>query len=336
MNRECLNPPQILQKMIFPRIEETRAAVENTSISERDVATQCFLDLLTWFRVVILQDAVFLRKQFPSLNLWRQSPFNHSAFEEFSNNLFHEASFGEDPKYVQISKTMPKMAQLMQDHQQNIMSNLLTYHQSSEGHRNKIQAQLNEHTNILKPLSLFLQRLTQGGVQLRTQLALDDVDIDLTTPSSSSNPSNPVGLPSNPVGLLTASHSPDDSVVQYQLNANIATIPALWEEYDQGIMSASSMSRGPSIRELNDRFGIKWRRVDPYRKQYARRRHIWEAILRASENLAFPPEIVAEKMERWRSNHNYSLNKVNTLLSTIAPDAPGLWGENDIELRHMI
>jgi Transcriptional activator of glycolytic enzymes/Centromere DNA-binding protein complex CBF3 subunit, domain 2 len=316
--------------MIFPRIEETRAAVENTSISKRDVATQCFLDLLIWFRVVILQDAVFLRKHFPFLNLWRRPPFNHSVFDEFANNLLHEANFGEDLRYVQIAKAVPKVAQLMQDHQQNIISSLSTYHQSSETHRNQIQAQLAEYTDVLKLMSMLVQRLSQDGIQLRTRVTLDNEDIGFTARALTST--------SNSQSLAVNSTQPsDDPPIQYQLNANVITITALWEEYSQGIASSPGAIRGPSIRRLDEQFDNKWRRVDPYRKQYSRRRHIWEAILRASENLALPPEMVAEKMERWRLNRGGdSLLKVNNLLSAIPADEPGLWGEKDVELLQVV
>ena len=118
--------------MIFPYIEETRTAVESTPISNRDIATQCFLDLLTWFPVIILQDAIFLRKQFPQLNLWNRPPFKIPIFEEFSRNLLHEASFGQDPKFVQIAKAMPKMVQLLQDQQQNTMASLSTYQRKTQ------------------------------------------------------------------------------------------------------------------------------------------------------------------------------------------------------------
>ena len=47
LDRECLNSSENLRQMIFSRIEKTRAAVESTPLSNRDVATQCFLDLLT-------------------------------------------------------------------------------------------------------------------------------------------------------------------------------------------------------------------------------------------------------------------------------------------------
>ena len=57
LNRECLDPPQALQQMIFPRIEETRSIIENIPISRRDVATQCFLDLRQQWHLVQVEGA---------------------------------------------------------------------------------------------------------------------------------------------------------------------------------------------------------------------------------------------------------------------------------------
>src|SRR5579859_7306714 len=93
--------------MIFPRIEESRAAAGNLSMEQRDVAMQCFLDLMEWCRVILLQDIVFLREKFPSLPLWLKSPFNQPEFEEFSTRLLHEVKHGIDPMYIQIAKTVP-------------------------------------------------------------------------------------------------------------------------------------------------------------------------------------------------------------------------------------
>ena len=244
----------MLQQMIFPRIEETRAAVESVSVSNRDVATQCFLDLLAWFRIVILQDAVFLRKQFPFLNLWKHALFNHSDFEEYANNLLHEANFGEDPQYVQIAKIMPKLAQLMQDHQQNIMTTLATHHRASEQHKNQIQAQLDDHANMLKLLSQLMQCLGENDVELRTRLTLNNENISLAVSSVSSNSS--LNSARRPEAAASA-HISESSIVQYQLNASVVTITALWEEYDRGIVSPLNNTRGSSIRELDAQYDNK-------------------------------------------------------------------------------
>src|SRR5256885_13628448 len=202
--------------MIFPRIEETRSIIENIPISHRDVATQCFLELLTWFRVIILQDAVFLRERFPSLNLWLLAPFDHPLFEEFSGRLRHEADFGEDTKINQIRRTMPTVAQAMYDQHQNVLSTLLTYHQSGERHRNQIQTQLNDHTEILKPVAQVVRRLSHGGLQMRTQLTLDDLTV---TPSPPNRITNPVGAPE--ASGLARPRTSKRPVVQYQLDPKV-------------------------------------------------------------------------------------------------------------------
>lgn len=153
--------------------------------------------------------------------------------------------------------------------------------------------------------------------------------------SSSTGSSNPA----NPIGFITASESTsssEDPIIQYQLDMNVTTIPRLWEEYNQGLISISNAIRGPSIQDLDNRFGIKWRCVDPCRKRYARRRCIWEAIHRASKNLGMSYEVIVEKMERWRCNNHYSLQKVNDLLLKVKSGAPDLWGEKDVELLSII
>jgi len=320
--------------MIFPCIEETRSIIENIPISRRDVATQCFLELLTWFRVIILQDAVFLRERFPSLNLWLLPPFDHPLFEEFSGRLRHEADFGEDTKINQFRRTMPTVAQAMHGQHQNVLSTLLTYHQSSEQHRNQIQTQLNDHTEILKPVAQVVSRLSHGGLQMRTQFTLDDLAMASRTPSPPNRITDPVGAPE--ASGLARPRTSKRPVVQYQLDPKVTTIPQLWEEYDRGIISMPGAIRGPSIRYLDSEFDNDWRHIDPYRKQYTRRQHIWEAINRISENLNISPEVVAEKMERWRCNHRYSINRVNDILKAVIPGRPGPWGENDIELRNII
>ena len=71
----------------------------NNAKSERDqdIAVRCFMNLLRWLRVVLLQDAVFLRRKYPTLNIWLQSVFNNAMFENFARELLHEAEHGETP-----------------------------------------------------------------------------------------------------------------------------------------------------------------------------------------------------------------------------------------------
>jgi len=58
--RDCLEPPLELQRLIFPELDYSRAKNEQLGDDKMDTATITFLQLLEWFRIVILQDAIFL------------------------------------------------------------------------------------------------------------------------------------------------------------------------------------------------------------------------------------------------------------------------------------
>jgi hypothetical protein len=61
--------------------------------------------------------------------------------------------------------------------------------------------------------------------------------------------------------------------------------------------------------------------------------------MQASKNLNISPEIIAEKMDRWRQNHEYTLNRLNSILMDSRkqhPQQSGLWGNNDMDLLNVI
>lgn len=130
LDRECLTPPQELQQKVFPRLEETEAMNNAKSERDQDIATRCFMNLLRWFRVVLFQDAVFLRRKYPALNIWLKPIFNNPMFETFAQELLHETEHGETPHFVRISKAMPDLAHQLHEQHGNLMNTMSIYHQS--------------------------------------------------------------------------------------------------------------------------------------------------------------------------------------------------------------
>ena len=324
--------------MIFPRIEESRIIMENLPIERQDVATQCFLDFLEWCRVILLQDVVFLRQKFPLLSLWRKSPFNQPAFEDFSTRLLHEAKHGNDPMYIQIAKTIPHLAHLLQDQFGNTLDTINTHYNSSEIRMNRIETALNECLQHMKSMSSFTTRLLGEGLITRAVITVESDSLDNSDRNDRLR-NDRLLQSSTTVVDNSSSHSTsiqEISIPQYRLNPTIKTVIDLWEEYDRGFIPGIDMPRGPAIRDLNERFGVKWRVDDKCRKPYSRRKLIWDAILRASTNLNLPPDTVAEKIQRWQDNNKYSLNKIHNLLSTQSSGTTGIWGANDVELLHIV
>lgn len=345
--------------MFFPQIERVRAA-NDAKGDRQDCATGVYCDLLSWFRIVVPQDAVFLRLKYPQMPVWREHPFTHPLFENFATRLLDECKNGHEAQYVQVTRAMPVLASQLHAQYQNTMNTQATYHQSILTHNQQNHEQTRKSIlDELLPISLFFRSLFDSGVTLphmHLQLGL--------IPSESQASGSPSALVSNTfpalgariaapaattlatttatttAGVTAAVHQNDGEnqvVEQYRLAPYVKTVVQLWEEYDQGLPPRIGMPRGPSIRQLDEQFGVRWRQKDDYRKAYSRRRQIWEAVLRASRNLEMPLASVAERVDRWRMNENHSLNRLNSLLwescknRTNPPDS-GLWGERDVEL----
>lgn len=79
-------PPQGLLKCLFPWIEREAAAlaIRAQEPRSRDIALQQFLNMLSWLRTVILQDATILYSHHPSAPIFSYSPFNTKAFRQFA------------------------------------------------------------------------------------------------------------------------------------------------------------------------------------------------------------------------------------------------------------
>ena len=302
--------------------------IENMSIERRDVAAQSFLDLLELCRIVLLQDIIFLRPKFPSVSLWLNSPFNQSAFEDFSTRLLYEVEHGNDPMYIQIAKTIPHLSHLLRDRFNNTLDTINTHYNSNEIRMNRVEIILNECLQYIKPMSSFTTRLLGEDLIARIVITMESESDSL----DNSDRNNRL-LESSTIVIGNSASIEEIYISQYRLNPTIKMMIDLWEEYDRGFIPDIDMPRGSAIRDLNERFGVKWRVDDKCRKSYNRRKLIWEAILRVSTNLKLPPETVAEKIQRWQDNNKYSLNKIHNLLSA---NTIGIWGENDIELSRIV
>ena len=134
--------------------------------------------------------------------------------------------------------------------------------------------------------------------------------------------------------LISISESRSDSIEQYRLAIHVNTVVDLWREYKTDISPA-----GPFIQQLDEKFGAKWRTRDDCRKAYSRRRHIWEIIIQTTRNLNLSSEIIAEKLDRWRQNQGYTLQRLNSVLTNSRKHdsrQSGLWGYNDMDLLSVV
>jgi hypothetical protein len=103
LRRDIVVPPDSLSLRIFPQVEEIELALREER-SQPTIALQSFIDVLKFFRRVILQDSAVLLNTpgFENLNLFI---FRHEIFQSPDFNAFKEyVSFSVKSKILRLTQ----------------------------------------------------------------------------------------------------------------------------------------------------------------------------------------------------------------------------------------
>ncbi len=80
----------MLLETIFPWVEEEQDAyakqLNEHGRKATDYVLKNFLEVLAWFRTIILQDAAVLFSKYPKCALWTFAPFNTCEFQDFAKS----------------------------------------------------------------------------------------------------------------------------------------------------------------------------------------------------------------------------------------------------------
>ena len=345
LSRESVDPPEELRQQIFPRIEESLAYVCSQSEGRQDLAAQAYLKVLDWFRTVLLQDAVELRRFYPDSLLWSHAPFTTPQFRNFELRLESTKRASDLPMELQFKQLMPEVANQMQRMKEimfNEFGSLTGNQKQLEEAIDRVDAQISAR---LTPIEAFAGRFARGEFKWITHLInpegsshahdstcqpIGGLDTCNRSPLVSSDPIA-VPLASSNTDVITLPPNGADAgekIPQYEVNNNLSTVSEMWEEWDQGLIDNNSGTRLPPIRRLEEEHGTGWRIGERRSKRFSRRKLFIERLQAISKNLGLPEASVAEKMENWRRSKKISLDKLQKTLQ----QNPNQWSEGDVEL----
>jgi hypothetical protein len=349
LSRESMDPPEDLRRQIFPRIEESLEYVCHQSEEQQDLAAQAYLKVLDWFRTVLLQDAVELRRFYPSSPLWSHAPFNTPQFRAFEFQLESMKKANDLPMELQFKQLMPEVANQIQGVKEMMFNEfgVLTSNQKQVGEIvDRVGTQISAVVSRLTSIEAFTGRFARGEFKWITHLINPEGEgegecgnygADSTSQPTDSPvrpmPSGPIAIPptssnADVVALVPSRADGAQQIPQYEVNNNLNTVSEMWEEWDHGLIDNDSGTRLPSIRSLEEECGTSWRNSPQRSKRFSRRRLFIQRLQAISKNLNLPEASVAEKMEGWRQQKKMSLDKLQKTLR----ENPNQWGEGDMEL----
>ena len=80
-----------------------------------DASARQFLELMEWLRIILLQDAVILRKSCPGSPLWQHEVFSLPDWNVFTTNVISVHIRAEIPKDMLFTVTMPHVAETIDE-----------------------------------------------------------------------------------------------------------------------------------------------------------------------------------------------------------------------------
>ncbi|KAE8260648.1 hypothetical protein A4X13_0g227 [Tilletia indica] len=222
--RNSVLPSLALQQQIFPTVNSTLADVE-TGKFERDLAAQGFLRLLQYLRVIILQDAVVLRRSHPHLPLFSHPIFASTDFLAFEKELSPALDTPEKPVSVAVVEALPELAHFLSSVQNNQIA----------------QSQLIEHIDgrVVKMAKLTQQAFVNLSHQIQA-VAHKQVKVIVTvqqqqaSPPPESSPPLLAPLSDSPVSWTATSYAPPAAPLA------IAPAPPTFSSFPQSSATSTS------------------------------------------------------------------------------------------------
>ena len=322
LKRDVLDPPEELQKLIFPGLDEAL----NFPQAKKDLATRSFLNFLKTSRKIILQDAALLLK----IDKFKQfEPFAHQIFKSdefllFQQNLLTAIEERGNPQMDKIKDIVPEIEQQLIGLNSMVNSIPVRIEMTVKSSMNTFKETFLEETK-----DLFLkesQRIRISahqdmvnayrnfGDSMNSRIQHDTVPIlrPIPDPTSIQNLQSiqtniPTPTQTIPINITADNNNP---IHAPQMNNTLNTIRDIWIEIRDIILP-------------NDiKYGIKWRTINQnVAKFYGRSRRDFVALFKILfEEKNFNIDYTIDVISRAFKTYKYKPRKFSTDMKTWLDD----------------
>jgi Centromere DNA-binding protein complex CBF3 subunit, domain 2/Transcriptional activator of glycolytic enzymes len=305
--RAAHEPPYGLQKQLWPWIEEWEARFEARAcrqtwaqggLDEDDLAADGFLKLMRRLRLVLLQDLAVLQPRYPALPFFAYAPFCGPEWDGFAVAVQADAIAGAEPQSLLLQRALPELSSVLESSREAVL-------RSVQRLANQQAAALQAQAATLQALQAQLERVlhtpitfTLGGGPVA---ALPVPAASLAVMPLPAVPLGPavVGGPVAAAAATATAATDAAGLPTLTALARVFTVKDAWREWQEGLAGR------PALRELEERWGSRWRPGNAIRIAFSRRKVIWDEILARTARGKSVDEVIAE-LELLRAGRSLS------------------------------
>jgi len=313
--RGTVTPPEVLQKQIFPELEEWERRHIDGDDCEPNFALRGFLRMLRFLRDVILQDAAVLMDDYPHI-VFDHPIFSSAEFLTFKGIMKEVIATTVHPVSHDIQRVMPELCRQIATGNECLMENLINAIRSaSNAISNKVdknQLELQVSVNSLRrALTTSLSNAVTTFEQLNVRELNDTTvngtvhtSLDTTMYDATINDNVPAAINTTMPSLQEVPNAAVPPHFHDVISASVTTVPDVLTEWVHGINGKSSVA------SVEAQWGTQWRVGSQIQKMFSRRRIIVSLIERYAQNKGLTIEAAAWLIEEKRLKKNISLMRL--------------------------
>ena len=303
--RACLKPPDSLTTQIFPELDQWKYRHKEGINCEKNFAVDGYLRLLSWLRIVLLQDAAVLNESYHQHVIFQHPIFHSQEFLDYKSALQQQLDTMESPLEQQIQRVLPELCRQITSNNNSLKEHLLNA-------INTTAAQVSEkveHTE--KNLQYCVNRIQLAITEclnnaLNTFQELPNATTTTTptiTYTTEENESAPMDTDSR--NVMQNCNTNEENILMPTfgevISHSISTVPEVLMEWEVGLNGR------PSVSSVETKWKNKWRIGSQNQKLYSRRHLIISMIHRYASKTGISNYEAASVIERKRILKKYSL-----------------------------
>ncbi len=313
--RAAHEPPYGLQKQLWPWIEEWESRFEARAcrqtwaqggLDEDDLAADGFLKLMRRLRLVLLQDLAVLQPRYPALPFFTYAPFYGPEWDEFAATIQADAVASAEPQSLLLQRALPELSSVLESSREAVLRSVQRLANQQAVALQAQTATLQAQAAMLQALQAQLERVLYTPITFTLGGPLPPPPAVVPVPAAPPPPGPEVGGRPVAAAAAAATNATDatdatDAAGPPTLTAlaRVFTVKDAWREWQEGLAGR------PALRELEARWGSRWRPGNAIRIAFSRRKVIWDEILARIARGKSVDEVVAE-LELLRASRSLS------------------------------
>ena len=303
--RACLRPPDSLITQVFPELDHWKYRHTEGINCDKKFAVDGYLRLLSWLRIVLLQDAVVLNDSYRQHVIFQHPIFHSQEFLDYKSALQQQLDTMESPLEQQIQRVLPELCRQITSNNNSLKEHLLNA-------INTTAAQVSEkveHTE--KNLQYCVNRIQLAITEclnnaLNTFQELPNATT-ATTPiiTYTTEENESAAMDTDTRNVMQHCNTNEGNIVMPTfgevISHSISTVPEVLMEWEVGLNGR------PSVSSVERKWKNKWRIGSQNQKLYSRRHIIISMIHRYASKTGISNYEAASVIERKRMLKKYSL-----------------------------